>query len=265
MPRPKKTTDNDGQLDLLDARERITTAPCVPAIRQAVAAWKADGYKGITNTTRTLLAFWFGSDHRLPSGRRFRYHDAQREAIETLIYLYEVAKVRRHKDLVEEYYRGKQQNKADVLKLLQYDDFARYCTKMATGSGKTKVMSLAIVWQYMNAVCENNPDYARTFLILAPNVIVFERLKTDFAGGAIFRTDPIIPKELEIFWDLDCYMRGDNERATSEGALYLTNIQQLHGKTTSDAADAEPDPLTAMLGTVPPTKKIETVDFIERL
>ena len=32
-------------------------------------------------------------------------------------------------------------------------------------------------------------DYAKTFLILAPNVIVLERLKTDFAGGRIFRAD----------------------------------------------------------------------------
>ena len=199
MPRTKKT--DDSQLDLLDARERVTTAPCVPAIRQAVAAWKAEGCKGVTNTTRTLLGFWFDSDHRLPNGRRFRYHDAQREAIETLIYLYEVAKVRRHKALIETYYRGKQ-SKADLLNLLQYDDFARYCTKMATGSGKTKVMSLAIVWQYMNAVCENDTDYAKAFLILAPNVIVFERLKTDFAGGAIFRTDPLIPKELDLYWDI---------------------------------------------------------------
>ena len=263
MPRPKKNADADGQLDLLDARERSTTAPCVPAIRQAVAAWKAGGCKGVTPTTRTLLDYWFGSDHRLPNGRRFRYHDAQREAIETLIYLFEVAKVRRHAALIETYYRGAQ-NKNEVLKLLQYDDFARYCTKMATGSGKTKVMSLAVVWQYMNAVCGNDPDYARTFLILAPNVIVFERLKTDFAGAVIFNTDPLIPRELKLYWDVDCYLRGDGERATSEGALYLTNIQQLHGKVATDDDDGG-DALNAMLGSVPPTKKIETVDFLERI
>lgn len=262
MPRAKKPAA-DTQLDLLDQRERLTTAPCVPAIRVAVKAWKESGCKRVTQTTRALLNFWFAADgHRLPNGRKFRYHAAQQEAIETLVYLFEVAKVRRHKDLIETYYTGKQ-SKNDVLRLLQHDEFARYCTKMATGSGKTKVMSLTIVWQYLNAVCENNPDYARNFLLLAPNIIVFERLKTDFANGAIFRADPLIPKEFELYWDLDCYMRGDGERAASEGGLYLTNIQQLHGKT--GETESEPDPLTAMLGTAPPTKKIETTDFVERL
>ena len=88
----------------------------------------------------SLLNHWFHTDHRLPNGRKFAYHYFQREAVETLIYLYEVAKVRRHKSLVETY-----ATRSD-LRLLQYDDFARYCVKMATGSGKTKVMSLAVAW-----------------------------------------------------------------------------------------------------------------------
>ena len=95
------------------------------------------------------------------------------------------------------------------LRLLQYDDFARYCIKMATGSGKTKVMALAMAWQYFNAVAEGRDDYAKTFLLIAPNVIVFERLRQDFASGRIFRTDPIIPPELRIYWDFECYMRGE--------------------------------------------------------
>ena len=250
------------QLDLLDNRERLTTAPCVPAIRQAVAAWKADNYKGVTPTTRTLLNHWFRSDHRLQNGRRFAYHAAQQEAIETLIYLFEVARVRRHAALIQTYYRGTQKN--DELRLLQNDDFARYCTKMATGSGKTKVMSLAIVWQFMNAACEPGDEYAKTFLVLAPNVIVLERLQTDFANGRIFRTDPLIPKALAIHWEMDCYVRGDNERAASDGALYLTNIQQMHGKT-GEAETDDDDPMSAMMGALPPAKKIETVDFLERI
>jgi type III restriction enzyme len=114
------------------------------------------------------------------------------------------------------------------LRLLQYDEFARYCTKMATGSGKTKVMALAVAWQYFNAVAEGRDDYAKTSLIIAPNVIVFERLRTDFANGRIFQADPIIPPELRIFWDYEVYLRGEGERASSQGALYLTNIQQFY-------------------------------------
>ena len=169
------------------------------------------------------MNYWFKTDHRLPNGGKFAYHYFQREAIETLVYLYEVAKVRRHKSLVETF-----ATRSD-LRLLQYDEFARYCVKMATGSGKTKVMSLAVAWQFFNAVAEARDDFAKTFLLIAPNVIVFERLRTDFEGGRIFRADPIIPPELKIYWgDFQCYMRGESERASSLGALYLTNVQQFY-------------------------------------
>ena len=257
MPRTKQNTVD--QLNLLEAK--VSTAPCVPAIREAVAQWRENGYKGGTPTTRLLLNHWFKTDHRLPNGRAFAYHYAQREAIESLIYLYEVANVRRQKDLVERF-----ANRAD-LRLLQYDQFARYCIKMATGSGKTKVMALAIAWQYFNAVAEGRADYARTFLILAPNVIVFERLRTDFGSGRIFRADPIIPPELAIFWDFDCYMREEGERAGSQGALYLTNVQQFYDRA-DRSADLEPDIMTQMLGSKPSMNKMnqmEVEDFGQRI
>ena len=45
----------------------------------------------------------------------------------------------------------------------------------------------------------------------------------------MFRTDPIVPPEMEIFWrDFQCYMRGEGERASSLGALYLANVQQFY-------------------------------------
>lgn len=236
---------------------KMTTAPCVPAIREKVAQWRADGYPGVTDTTRRLLNYWFGSDHRLPGGRRFKYHYFQQQAVETLVYLYEVAQIRRQKGLIETFAQRQD------LKLLQYDDFARYCVKMATGSGKTKVMSLAIAWQYFNAVAEARDDFAKTFLVIAPNVIVFERLRTDFAGGRIFQADPIIPEELRIYWDFQCYMRGEAERASSLGALYLTNVQQLYQR--SDSAGDEPEVMTAMLGPRPPASGMEVEDFAPRL
>ena len=85
---PRKPKAPLSQLDLLEAR--TSTAPCVPQIREAVAKWKEggikSGYKGISNTTRILLNHWFYTDHK----SRFKYHGFQQEAIETLIYLYEL-------------------------------------------------------------------------------------------------------------------------------------------------------------------------------
>lgn len=261
-PRKKKQAASPTQRELLDITARLKTGVCVPALREAVKAWKAGGYKGITDTTRILLNHWFEADHKLRTGRPFKYHHSQREAVETLIFVWEYEKVRTRKALLERYATA-----SPDLRLPPYDEFARYCIKMATGSGKTKVMALAVAWQFLNASRETDAiakDYSKTFLLLAPNVIVLERLKKDFAGGWIFRADPVIPKELEIFWDFDCIMRGDAEKAHSEGTLFLTNIQQIYERT-DRSNDEEPDVMTGVLGSKPPTKKLELTDFEERI
>src|SRR5207244_2908922 len=155
------------------------------AIREAIKAWHDSKYKGATDVTRELLNWWFNNDHRQPDGKPFKYHDFQREAIETLIYLWEVKRVRSPKELLESYAQS------GNFRLPKHDYFVRYAVKMATGSGKTKVMALAVVWQYFNAVHSQGDDYAKTFLVIAPNIIVLERLKADFVGGKIFKDDPM--------------------------------------------------------------------------
>ncbi len=260
MAKRKRQEEQNVDLFGFNLKDFLTTAPCVPLIRKEVKEWRENDYKGVTATTRELLRYWFNPDgHLLLNNIRFRYHIAQREAIETLIYLYEVKKVRSRKDLLEKY-AFQSQN----LRLPPYDDFARYCIKMATGSGKTKVMALAIAWQYFNAVRENEKEYAKTFLVLAPNVIVFERLKTDFENGKVFREDPLFPRHFQLFWDMDFYMRGDGERTHCEGALYLTNIQQFYDRS-SRTDKKEPEIMTAMLGSAPPTTKLDITDFDERI
>ena len=251
-----------GEQDIFDITPNLRTAACVPAVRQAVQDWKAAGYPGVTKTTKLLLRHWFDTDHRLKNGRPFAYHSSQREAIESLIYVWEAQRVWKHKDLLE---RFSTKGLLGKVPLLRYDDFARYCLKMATGSGKTKVMALAVAWQYFNAVREKPEvaqDYAKTFLVIAPNIIVLERLATDFAGGRIFRSDPVVPKALEAFWDVEFFMRGEGERASSEGALFLTNIQQLYGR---DDDDKESNPVDDLLGSAPPTKASDGPGVSERI
>lgn len=258
MARKKKETDA-GQTELFEAR--VKTAPCVPRIKEEVRKW-AEGvnrYAGVTDTTRTLLEYWFHTDHEI-GGKPFKYYTCQREAIETLVYLFEVKGAPLHRELLETYASefGKE------IRLLQHDDFARYCLKMATGSGKTMVMALAIAWQFLNAMNEGDDRFAKTFLILAPNIIVLERLKSDFAGGLIFKKFRIIPKELRLFWPgFDFYMRGDSERTRSEGVLYLTNIQQFYERPTSN--DDEPDPMKGVMGEKPPAELFQISDFDERI
>ncbi len=254
-----KRKPDSKQKDLFNIQEQLSTAVCVPAIREAVKTWRTNKYKGITATTKELLNFWFNSDHILHNGQTFRYHLAQREAIETLIYIFEVDKIRTRKELLEKYAF----NTKD-LRLPPYDEFSRFCIKMATGSGKTKVMAMAVAWQFANAVREDETMYAKNFLILAPNVIVFDRLRSDFESGKIFRTDPLIPKHFQWWWEMEYYMRGDTERTNSNGALYLTNIQQFYERGTR-IGNEETDIMTSMLGSKPPATKTEISDFDERI
>jgi type III restriction enzyme len=254
MPRSKKPT-NVIQHDLLDLSDTLRTAPCVPAIRQEVKQWQASGNPGTTATTKRLLAWWFKNDHRTRQGTSFRYYKAQRDAIETLIYLFEVKKIRRRTDLLMTYAKGQR------IAIPTRDDFARYALKMATGSGKTKVMALAVAWQYFNAALGEGDEYASTFLVIAPNVIVLERLQTDFEGGRIFYNDPIIPPDFKAFWDFDVYVRGDSEKTRSEGALYLTNIQQLYDKDEGEISN----PVAGLLGPTPPSTLQAIEGFIDRI
>src|SRR5580698_9509074 len=263
MPRKATKRVSPAQTDLLNITAKLRTGPCVPALREAVKAWKSDDYTGVTDTTRALLNYWFYNDHHDAQGNPFRYHLSQQEAIETLVFVWECEKVRSRKALLERYAQD-----LHDLNLPIHDEFPRYCSKMATGSGKTKVMALAIAWQYLNAAREPEPlasEYAKTFLVLAPNVIVFERLKSDFAGGRIFKVDPIIPRELAIFWEFDCLLRGEAERVQCDGMLLLTNIQQLYERADS-RADAEPEAMTGVLGPIPTqSQKSDLADFQETI
>ncbi len=256
MPRKKAVADQTP--NLFNLEDRLRTAVCVPAIRAEFKKWRDDGYKGVTKTTDELLNFWFRADHSLSNGVTFTFHEAQREAIETLIYIFEIAKLKNRTELLEKYGKNVQD-----LRLPQYDEFARYALKMATGSGKTLVMAMAIVWQFANYI-RGGREYANNFLILAPNVIVFDRLKSDFESGRIFRTLPLIPKHLEWMWEMEYYMRGDSERTNSEGSLYLSNIQQFYERQTKPGSE-EPAAMTAMLGAPPPTAKTEITDFDDRI
>ena len=80
-----KKKRNKDQISFLENYGK--TAPAVPAIREQVHEWSDNGYKGATNTSQILLNYWFHTDHKLYNGSPFSYYPAQREAIETIIYI----------------------------------------------------------------------------------------------------------------------------------------------------------------------------------
>lgn len=174
----------------------------VNPLRAAVKEWRELNYFGASDTTRELLGYWFERPHRLlsSSGEEFdfRYYFCQREAIETFIYLIEVRRLTSLSSLISEF--GGPNAETEALGIKPEDDeWARYAFKLATGAGKTKCMSLAIVWSYFHALRESGSEMAKHFVVVAPNLTVFERLKEDFrpegGGPDIFMTDPLIPPE----------------------------------------------------------------------
>jgi type III restriction enzyme len=160
----------------------------------------------------------------------FRYYFCQREAIETLIYLKEVRRIDALSQLIAEF--GGAYAETAALGITDDEDaWTRYAFKMATGSGKTKVMSLAIVWSYFHALRESDSPMARHFVVIAPNLTVFERLKEDFkpegGGPDIFDRDPLIPVEWRGDWNLTTVLQDEASGASTGGTLYLTNIHRL--------------------------------------
>jgi type III restriction enzyme len=197
----------------------------VNSLRKAIFDWRNKDYPNVTKTTKRLLEFWFKEDH-IVAGEIFKFWFAQREAIETLIYIYEVLGKRKFVDLAADFGEGSFKYDPKI------DKYPLYAFKMATGSGKTFVMAFSIVWSYFNCKKENDNDYTSKFLVISPNVIVYERLKRDFAEGKIFKEWPFIPPEWQDDFQLKVILREDPLRFVPEDVLFLTNIQQLEERKT---------------------------------
>ena len=109
-------------------------------------------------------------------------------------------------------------------------------------------MSLALAWAYFHALYEQDSSLATNSLVVAPNLIVFERLRQDFKAGRIFRTDPVIPPEWRHDFDVQVCLRNEAVPESAPGVLGLTNIQALYERPLAPPRDS----VSAMLGVIPP-------------
>ena len=142
--------------------------------------------QAVSPVTADLLKYWFMEPY--VSERSYNFHSGQRQAILNIIYLHEVVKVSSVTDIYREV-APDLLAQAD-LHLLAADkyDLPKYAVKMATGTGKTWVMHALLLWQLLNARHENAPSgrYTRNFLIVAPGLVVYDRLLDAYMG----RLDP---------------------------------------------------------------------------
>ncbi|MEG8946752.1 DEAD/DEAH box helicase [Rosettibacter firmus] len=213
-------------IELLHPEQRQPSkAYLVNELRKAVYTWREQGYPNTTDTTKRLLQYWFNEDH-IVNGEPFQFWFCQREGIETLIYVYEVMKKRNFIDMARDFGAGPIQGYDP-----SYDQYPLYAFKMATGSGKTYVMALSIVWQYFNHKKENKNDYTSKFLLIAGEKnVIYDRLTRDFKDGKIFRVLTLIPPEWQEEFDLKVILKEDPIHIIPEAVLFLTNIQQLEEK-----------------------------------
>ena len=206
--------------------------PLVANVRKEVHAWRNKGYPGASATSVALLRHWFESGHLIEEAdgslTTFRYYFAQREAVETIIWLHEVKEARDKFDLLRFDASGA------VSSGMFDEDWPRYVLKMATGAGKTKVLSLLIAWNFFHKLYETGSTLSRNFLVIAPNIIVLDRLRADFDGLRIFFNDPVLPpngsdgRNWRDDFQLTLHIQDDVRIVRSTGNFFLTNIHRVY-------------------------------------
>ncbi len=229
--------------------------PLVQQLREQVKEWRDKNYAAATDTSRSLMRWWFQEEHFLSGedgvANEFRYYFAQQEAVETIIYLYEVAKAKDKYDLI------RYDSSGAVSHGMFDESWLRFVVKMATGSGKTKVLSLALAWCYFHKLYEPDSELARNFLIIAPNIIVLDRLRRDFEGLRIFHADPVLPdnghdgRSWRDDFQLAVHVQDDVRTIRSTGNIFLTNIHRVYSGADTLASPDDEDTKDYFLGKKP--------------
>lgn len=236
--------------------------PLVARLRKEVQAWRDGDYAGASDTSIALLNWWFKREHLVPqidgTSKPFRYYYAQREAVETAIYLYEVVGISDKHDMMR--FDSSGAVSADMFN----ESWRRFVLKLATGSGKTKVLSLMIAWSFFHKTYEEDSTLARNFLLIAPNIIVLDRLRTDFDGLKIFFDDPVLPRNghegrnWEDDFQLTLHIQDKIGVVRKTGNLFLTNIHRVYENTNKSPSVEDDDLTDFFIGSKPVAKTTDS-------
>ncbi len=136
----------------------VISLPLVNLIRKRIKEWEADKRPGITGVTKELLEHWETNEKEY---RRFPFFFCQLEAIIAIIFMIEAP----------EHY------KTGISIPTDGGEFIRWCSKMATGSGKTTVMAMLIAYNILNKVTyKQDVRFSKNILVVAPGLTVKSRL-----------------------------------------------------------------------------------------
>jgi type III restriction enzyme len=229
--------------------------PLVAALRQKVRDFRDGSYVGASDTSRSLLNWWFKTPHLIPQAdgdmAEFQYFFAQREALETIVYLYDVVGVKDKFDLMRF-------DSSGAVSASMFDEtWRRFVIKMATGAGKTKVLSLALAWSFYHKLYEPDSKLARNFLVITPNIIVLDRIYKDFQGLRLFFDDPVIPdngfdgRNWRDDFQLTLHLQDEVRITHPTGNIFLTNIHRVYAGNDIPSSPDDDDTMEYFLGTRP--------------
>ena len=226
------------------------------------AAWKSgEMLEQVTPTTASLLNYWFGEGFCNERARNF--HEGQRQAILNIIYLHEVM----GENCVMDAYQGiipELMDRADLAQLAKPKyQMPKYAVKMATGTGKTWVMHALIIWQMLNARHEDveSGRFTQKFLIVAPGLIVYDRLLDAFCGRKKRDEEYRDPQTNDYYMNQDVFIPeryrdevfsfiqnnvvtkedGIGKKTTGEGLIALTNWHLFENQMEEKEQDEEMD------------------------
>ncbi len=266
-------TQPDNQLALSAALTTKTLELC-----RGLESGTAEILELVTPTTSELLKWWFGEDMVLarggttganPSGLNF--HAGQKQAILNAIVAHEVLGQGHDQwNLLDLYRAAAPDALLTGTRLAEVSNakhaHPKYCFKMATGTGKTWVLQALMIWQLLNktaGLAESIDDarFTRFFLVVAPGLIVYERLLDAFCGKVVANSNGarnFATSDIASFADLFipeayrdtvfAFVRGNvcnkNEiglKATGNGMIAITNWHLLTEGDASDEIEDEED------------------------
>ncbi len=225
-PKKRKGAAQSALFDTEWTQDRIEENKLVNDIRRRVALWRQGGYVGVTPTTARLIAYWTDPN------REKKLFFCQNEALETAIYIAEVAK---------KYGDAWIENAIRAANDTSNPGLPRTAFKMATGSGKTVVMAMIIAWHTLNK--HANPQDTRfsdTFLIVTPGITIRDRLRV------------LLPNDPDNYYRQRDIVTAQQHEQLGQAKILITNFHKFKllekvaaGKITkSILADGRPSPFT---------------------
>ncbi|MDD5383505.1 MAG: DEAD/DEAH box helicase family protein [Gallionella sp.] len=233
----------------------------------------ADIYELVTPTTAELLKWWFGED-MIVARSTLNFHAGQRQAILNAIVAHEVLGASTLLNLYQQaapdaLLAGGRMGEVAQAKHAH----PKYCLKMATGTGKTWVLQALLIWQLLNktaALAEgiDDPRFTRRFLIVAPGLIVYDRLLDAFCGKQLDGVRDFATSDVFKFADLFVpeahrelvfgFVRGNvcskteiGLKATGNGMIAIANWHLL-----ADAEELESEEEIAAPGAIPEAQQV---------